>query len=429
MSRRRQYGGQTNQTNQSVDTIAALEKAVEEKQAALKQAQQDYNAANSNYKAKVQVQAQKSKEYEQKLKNEQNATSLVSTKTTSRNTAKTLKTAANTNYNTAVAKQTELEAEVSAKKAAYNLAEKEQVFAKAKKNAADQNVASQEALQKLAAANVALKELDVPAKRAVFNVSEFTEARLYDPSFLSGLHAWFDASKLTGAPGSAITTWKTSPSSLEIALPQVQFTGTGTILTSSTANPVVRLASNQTLTMSPAPVFETFTLLFVTRQVGPTNGRVLQGTNTSYGYVNGKQDSLILGTTQFVSTNPSDTNWDIYTIVRNTNTSGGFYKFGAVLNEFTASESGMNGLTINTSEPSDCEIGEIVLYNRALNSNEMRMIEGMLARKWKLKDSLPKEHPYKDVYPELLPPTGGRRKRRRKTKKLRKAKKRRYTRR
>lgn len=82
---------------------------------------------------------------------------------------------------------------------------------------------------------------------------------------------------------------------------------------------------------------------------------------------------------------------------------------------FTSSPGAANSLTIgylgqsskitNTLQGS---IGEIILYSPALNLNERQIVEGYLATKYRLKSSLPHDHPYLNLpYTTSLPATTG----------------------
>jgi hypothetical protein len=49
--------------------------------------------------------------------------------------------------------------------------------------------------------------------------------------------------------------------------------------------------------------------------------------------------------------------------------------------------------------PGYLKLSEFVGYNRSLTSNERQQVEGYLAWKWGLVESLPSNHPYKTIKP------------------------------
>jgi hypothetical protein len=58
-----------------------------------------------------------------------------------------------------------------------------------------------------------------------------------------------------------------------------------------------------------------------------------------------------------------------------------------------------NPSVADTRANSDCEIAEVLVFNRVLSNPERQSIEGYLAWKWGINDYLPDDHPYADGYP------------------------------
>ena len=209
-------------------------------------------------------------------------------------------------------------------------------------------------------------------------------ARRFNPvDNISGCVVWTDASSLTSlsggwsnlAPGNTYT---------------VACTGTLVPAGRNRLN-TVTLTTSQTWTVSPTPSLSAYTLFWVGRQTGGTNGRVLegQGYNMLYGYWGGYKKNLHLS---YWLVGPygysSDTAWDMFSHSR---TASGPYTFnwnGVSLGSGSSSTSNsMYGLSINagdSGEKSDCEVAEILLYDRVLTSADIQQIEGYLGWKWGL---------------------------------------------
>jgi hypothetical protein len=200
----------------------------------------------------------------------------------------------------------------------------------------------------------------------------------------SGLVVWNDASTLTQADGTALTTWANGGSGGTVNC-------TGTVVTNGLNGlRVVRLTTAQTWTMATNVDLSTHSFFFVTRQRGLTSRRVFQSTsnNQLYGYWNGNKRTLFIDNAPNVlTTAPSDTVWDIFSLTR---TAGGRYRFNwqgvEQFTEATSAATNMTGLAINSGafggESSDCEIAEVILYNTVLTTTEVLQIEDYLSKKW-----------------------------------------------
>ena len=160
--------------------------------------------------------------------------------------------------------------------------------------------------------------------------------------------------------------------------------------------------TSQSWTVSPAPSLSTYTMFWVGRQTGGTNGRVLEGQayNMLYGYWGGYKKNLHLSYWLVAPDGgySSDTAWDMFSHSR---TASGPYTFnwnGTSAGSGSSSTSNpMYGLSINageaSGEKSDCEVAEILLYDRVLLSGQIQHVEGYLSNKWKLNELLPVAHP------------------------------------
>jgi hypothetical protein len=161
-----------------------------------------------------------------------------------------------------------------------------------------------------------------------------------------------------------------------------------------------------------------YSLFWVGRQTGGTNRRVLTSNssfNHLFGYWGGYKKGLYIdnnpgyipggyANTAGFTGGASDTAWDL---MSHTRTAGGSWTFGwngtPTYSGSTSSANGTN-LFINsgyTGETSDCEFGEIIIYNNVLTTEQVQAVEGYLARKWGLISSLPVTHPYYSYPPAI----------------------------
>jgi hypothetical protein len=234
-----------------------------------------------------------------------------------------------------------------------------------------------------------------------YNANAITRYTGFTPAQIAGLLVWTDASTLNLANNTTLSTWTNGGS-------QGTVNCTGTYLTNQlNGKGIVRLTTAQTWAPVSQPNPSAYSMFFVTRQRGGTNGRVLQGStgNYLYGYWGGRKNVL------YVENNPgpynlgsaSDSAWDFYSHTRTQNSSYIFNYNGSTTYSGATSYNGpLAGLAINTggtSETSDCDVAEIILYNSQVTTQQVQTIEGYLAWKWGLQGNLPAGHPYKNSPP------------------------------
>jgi len=196
-----------------------------------------------------------------------------------------------------------------------------------------------------------------------------------------------------------------------------QNTGTGgTVNCSGTVNTNV-LNGQRVVTFSPASSWtpssqvnlSNYSMFFVTRQTGSTNGTIFKNSNDSspqsFGYSLGRKKILNINMNPYNdgSAVTSDTSWDIISHTRIQNASYVFNWNGSLLySGVTSTNSPLQNLVISgPSGASDCQVAEVILYNSVLTSTQISKIEGYLAWKWGLVGNLPSSHPYKNVYPTV----------------------------
>jgi hypothetical protein len=232
-----------------------------------------------------------------------------------------------------------------------------------------------------------------------YNANAIVSSRV-SPLNFSGLLVWTNASTLGLANNTTISTWANSGS-------QGTVNCTGTFLTNQLNGlPIVRLNTNQTWSIASQPTPSAYSMFFVSRQRGGTNGRVFQSAsgNYLYGYWNGGKNRV------YIENNPSqlgglssDSNWDLFSHTRTQNAAYIWNYNGTTSYSASTSLNGpLPGLTVNTggvAEPSDCDIAEVILYNSVLLTLQVQQLEGYLAWKWGLQGNLPSGHPYKNAPP------------------------------
>ena len=218
------------------------------------------------------------------------------------------------------------------------------------------------------------------------NLSLANVSPINAPTDIGNCMAWLDATVGFTNGG---TVWNSASASLSYKMT----VGGGPSLVAnqlfSGSKNVLQLATNQTLSMTPVPNEAAFTMFFVSRQIGPTYGRVFMSEpNQLYGYWGSTKNSLHMNNWQVgpyaspATTTGANTTWDSYRIRRKASGAGDMARFGSSLGSFTTSGIGLSGLYVNKWEPSNAQIAEIIIYNRDLNDTECRQVENYLLAKW-----------------------------------------------
>ena len=138
------------------------------------------------------------------------------------------------------------------------------------------------------------------------------------------------------------------------------------------------------------------TILYVSRQTGGSNGRVLSGGNNwLLGYWGGKKGSAYFnGDVLLNGTGPSDTNPHLYaTTIPGSGSDSTVWAEGVQIASNQGGTAGPNGLFVGGggayAEYSNCDVSEVLVYNRILDSTELDAIGGYLAAKYFLTTSYP----------------------------------------
>ena len=230
----------------------------------------------------------------------------------------------------------------------------------------------------------------------------------FDPTTISGLFLWLDANTNVLTTGSNVYQWNDRSSS---GYNFVQSSSSSQPITGTNYNSLQLLnftsskyMQNTTMTF-PAPPYTIISVGYTT--VGGY-GRLIAGVPDAYLFFGSGS-----GVTQFatfvgrggwndVSTDVPGTSVSSMCLMEMTNsgTSNGLipYVNATALTEKNGTASACTGLYLGTSggggQPWSGYVGEILMYNSVLTTNQRQSIEGYLAWKWGLQASLPTSHPY-----------------------------------
>ena len=86
----------------------------------------------------------------------------------------------------------------------------------------------------------------------------------------------------------------------------------------------------------------------------------------------------------------ANSNWDLFSFTRSNDGTAAIFYFGSNINRAYAT-SGFEGMAINTPDTtnvSDCEVGEILVYDRCLGQVERNQVETYLATKYSMTSNL-----------------------------------------
>lgn len=224
----------------------------------------------------------------------------------------------------------------------------------------------------------------------------------FSPHSIANLQVWTDASDpATNGTSNRVSSIYTTTTTATLKPNELN------------GKPVLNFNPSQFWRIDGTPNINPYTLYFVSRYLPGANERIFQSsTNQLYGYWKGggSPREIVL----YIDDNPkllpfggwsgtaADNIWDIGGHSRTAGSAWDLRWNGNV----TAGGGGstgnpMTGLFVNgvNSEWSDCQVAEILLFNRVLSSTEKEIIEGYLAWKWGLQGNLPLDHPYKNAKP------------------------------
>lgn len=242
---------------------------------------------------------------------------------------------------------------------------------------------------------------------------------------VGGLQVWADASKFKGRNGQTIVVVDSNTYdnanyfTAYGSLPKGETAPAALPGTSVSAGPVVRdnaknglsvltFTPNTGLQLNQLINYPRYTMAFLSRQIGGKNGRVVTSKNNKlYGYHNGGKNKLYLDNWIVNENAPSDDEWDLYIITRNSSGENSMSRNGKNIITNVKGGGTLNGLFINRGDPtsdgeaSDCELAEMMVWDRVLGSREIVFVQKYFGSKWDMFSEFDKESP---LY-QPLPPT------------------------
>lgn len=240
----------------------------------------------------------------------------------------------------------------------------------------------------------------VPAV-AVYVGTELVWEEVFNPLDLTGLAVWFDASQLELADGATVNSWENLGAGADAANFNVVPYRPTLRMNALNSHPVVRFIPGSGLRVTGHGVTKDYTLAYVGRMVTTTGGRVIcaaypGGGNLLFGYWTSYMDiGYATGGGGFFTPDTRKaitTAWKLYSadcatpVVAPRLFSNGVLMgthptppaadgWGGTLN--------LNGYGVASGEETgDCEIAEVVLYNRKLPDVERQEVEAYLREKW-----------------------------------------------
>jgi hypothetical protein len=212
----------------------------------------------------------------------------------------------------------------------------------------------------------------------------------------TGLTLWLDAGDATTMTidGSGVAEWRDKNGS---AAKMTRQAGTPTVVASGIGGlPTVSFNTSSRMNDGvnhAAPV----TIFYVSRQTGGANNRVLSATNNNWllGYWNGNKGSAYFTNDNLLGGNgSSDTAPHLYTAtIGGSGQNSTVWAEGFQIASNQNGTAGPNNLQLNGyeggNELSDCDISEVLVYNRILNSTELVAVGGYLTAKYGLTTNYP----------------------------------------
>jgi hypothetical protein len=212
----------------------------------------------------------------------------------------------------------------------------------------------------------------------------------------SGLALWLDAGDATTMTltGSTVNEWRDKNGSaakmtIQAGTPTLEASGIGGL-------PTVRFNTSSRMNdgVNHAPPV---TIFYVSRQTGGANNRVLSSTSNNWllGYWSGNRGSAYFdGDVRLGGNGASDTNPHLYAVtIPGSGQNSTVWAEGIQIASNTGGTTGPNNLQLNGyqggNELSNCEISEVLVYHRVLNSTELESVGGYLAGKYNLTTTYP----------------------------------------
>lgn len=222
-------------------------------------------------------------------------------------------------------------------------------------------------------------------------INSFDSISYTQPSSIPSLAAWLKADALGLINLDVVSTWNDSSGNGRNFTQAV--VGQQPVYMTNILNgkPIVHFTAASSSTMINSTNFGTpSTVIYVSRQTGGTNGRMLSGLANDWllGYHWGyRRQAYFAGWVSQIHDVPSDTNWHIYTSVHN-GVQSSVYEDGKLFTSNSDGLAGPNGLALigylGASEFTDGDIAEVIVYSKELSDIEHEQVELYLANKYGL---------------------------------------------
>jgi len=222
---------------------------------------------------------------------------------------------------------------------------------------------------------------------------------LFKPTDLSGCAIWIDASSLGLANGAAVSPWANlgsapNPTIAGSPAPVLRTNALNTIM------PVVRITQGQgRYRFASTGIDKNWTLVYVGRKWRATRGRVIAangsggGGNILVGFHYAEWDQCYVDGWLTPTNTVQSTAWKLYSADSTSAAVARFFSNGNLLYNGSVTPSQgfggtlaisgyLDGEDIGASQQSDCEIAELVMYNRKLSDAERGQVETYLRYKW-----------------------------------------------
>jgi len=221
----------------------------------------------------------------------------------------------------------------------------------------------------------------------------------FSPGAVTGNTLWLDGADVDGdgvVEGAAETTsvngiftWVDKGSGAANAVQSVATAQPSYVTNAINGNGVVRFDGNDTLTaLSNIPT--SYTVFSVQKMEGSLNGRTISTTGATGDWFLGSHGG---GTSRFYSNGwisstsvPLNTNVEVYSAQSSTATGATAWlngtQFAATVTPTIAPRNLMFGAYSNNTEFSRFDLGEVIVYNRILTTDERQTVEAYLQAKW-----------------------------------------------
>ena len=222
----------------------------------------------------------------------------------------------------------------------------------------------------------------------------------FAPTDIANLDLWLDASTITGSDGASVSAW-TDLSPAAHTISTTNPLGAGTL-----AAPTLQVAELNGLNVlefdttsgmrGHTSTSNQYSAFIVARMLPGTHGRIFtaiypEGSNHLVGWWQAQEEVFYSGNFLQSTARAATTNWRLLGLTHDAVSSATSYREGVAIetrsdaNAAWASTVSLNGYAAAAvDEMSNCQIAEVVIYNRQLDTAELAALNGYLMTKWGL---------------------------------------------